>query len=105
MQMVETVQMVGDLERPSTLVSNPEAIDNPILDFFLTYWRTKRGDAVLPLRDSFVPKEVRGHLPWVVVADALPDYLDFRYRVVGSHVCRYFLSDGTGKTVHEAFTG
>ena len=87
------------------MVSDPEIMDNPILDFFLTYWRSKRGTARLPLRDSFKPQEVRGHLPWVVVADALPDYTDFRYRVVGSHVCRYFLGDGTGKTVRDAFMG
>lgn len=97
--------MVGHPARPSRLVGDPDTFDNPILDFFLTYWRTKRSDANLPLRSSFVPQEVRGHLPWVVVADALPDYVDFRYRVVGSNVCRYFLSDGTGKTIREAFSG
>ena len=35
--------------------------------------------------------------------DALPDYADFRYRLVGSSVCEYFLANGTGKTVSEVF--
>jgi hypothetical protein len=101
--MAESEHMVGDPARPSRIVVDPQVIDNPILDFFLSYWRSKRGAQALPLRNGFLPQEVRGHLPWVVVADALPDYTDFRYRVVGTHVCRYFLGDGTGKTVREAF--
>lgn len=100
--MAESKQILGDPTRPTTLVSDPESIDNPILGFFLAYWRAKRGTASLPLHSDFRPQEVRGHLPWVVVADALPNFEDFRYRVVGSHVCRYFLGDGTGKTVRES---
>jgi hypothetical protein len=91
--------------RQPTLVVNPQAVDNPVLDFFLNYWRTKRGDAILPLHDDFVPRDIGKHLPWVVVVDALPDYSDFRYRVVGTFVYRYFVLDGTGKTVREAFSG
>jgi hypothetical protein len=37
------------------------------------------------------------------VGEALPDYEDFRYRVVGTNVTQYFLSDATGKTIREAF--
>ncbi len=101
--MTEVVELVGDPAQPSTLVTDPDTVDNSILAFFLTYWRTKRGDAVLPLRKSFVPQEVRGNLPWVVVADALDNFTDFRYRIVGANVSRYFLGDGTGKTAREAF--
>jgi hypothetical protein len=50
-----------------------------------------------------VPQEVRGYLPWVVVGEALPGFVDFRYRVVGTNVTQYFLSDATGKTIREAF--
>jgi hypothetical protein len=52
---------------------------------------------------DFVAKEVRANLRWVVLIDALPDYSDFRYRLVGSSVCEYFLRKGTGKTLSEAF--
>jgi len=103
--MSEHVEIVGDPSRPSTRVDNPETIDNPILSFFLEYWRAKRGGRLLPSHESFVPGEIRKHLPWVVVADALPGYEDFRLRVVGSRVADYFLGDGTGKTIREAFAG
>jgi hypothetical protein len=101
--MAEAVEMVGDPANPSTLVIDPGIVENPVLGFFLNYWRTKRGGAALPMRNSFVPQEVRGNLPWVVVVDALQDFSDFRYRVVGSHVARYFLGNSTGKTAREAF--
>ena len=101
--MTEVVEIVGYPSQPAKLVTDPDSVDNPILSFFLNYWRTKRGDATLPLRKSFVPQEVRGNLPWVVVADALENYSDFRYRIVGANVSRYFLGDGTGKTSREAF--
>lgn len=101
--MKNRARFVGDLKNPSEITDDPDEIDNPILTFFLNYWRRERGAAVLPLRRSFSPQVVRGYLPWVVVADALPGYADFRYRVVGTHVTRYFLNDGTGKTIHDAF--
>jgi hypothetical protein len=42
-------------------------------------------------------------LQWLVLAEALPDYSDFRYRIIGSRVTRYFGGDNTGKTVREVF--
>ena len=103
--MTERVQMVGDPARPTRLVEDPADIDEPKLSFFLSYWRTKRGQSTLPLRSSFAPRDVRSNLSWVVVIDALPEYTDFRYRVVGTRVADYFLGDGTGKTVRQAFGG
>jgi len=103
--MVERVHLVGDSARPTRVVEDPHEIDNPILEFFVSYWARKRETNGLPRYASFVPKEVKQHLPWVVVSDALPDYEDFRYRVVGSRVAQYFLGDGTGKTIREAFEG
>ena len=96
---------VEELARTTMLVDDPDQVDDPRLIFFLNYWRQKRGEAPLPLRKSFVPQEVRGNLPWVIVADALPGYTDFRFRVVGSEIGQYFLADGVGKTVREAFAG
>ncbi|MBI3675084.1 MAG: PAS domain-containing protein [Proteobacteria bacterium] len=103
--MSERLIVLGDTDHQARLVEDPDDIDNPILAFFLTYWRRKRGAGALPLSDSFVPKEIGAHLPWVVLADPLPDYVDFRYRLVGTRVCEYFLGDGTGKTIREAFAG
>ena len=101
--MTERIQMVGDRLRPSRLIDDPEEIENPILAFFLKYWRDSLCGASLPLRTSFTPQKVRGNLPWVVMADAQPDCSDFRFRVVGSRVAEYFLGNGTGKLIREAF--
>jgi hypothetical protein len=78
-------------------------VSDPVLTFFLSYWRQKQQGKDVPRAADFVPKEVRSNLRWVVVIDALPGYADFRYRVVGSSVCEYFLGDGTGKTVRQTF--
>lgn len=101
--MAETVEIVGYPGRPARLVMDPEAVDNPLLGFFLDYWRSKRNGARLPMRASFAPQDIRDKLPWVVVVDALPDFADFRYRVVGTKVARYFLGNSTGMTAREAF--
>jgi hypothetical protein len=101
--MSESVRMIGDPARPVRLVENPDSVTEPVLAFFLDYWRTARGAAALPVRDSFVPKDVGGKLAWVVVLDALPECTDFRYRVVGARVCDYYGTNATGKTVRKAF--
>ncbi len=101
--MSERVQTMGDGAK-IRVVENPQMIDNPVIDFFLDYWRSARGTDSIPHYSRFVPKEVGGKLPWVVVADALPEFEDFRYRVIGSRVCEYFLGNSTGKTVTEAFS-
>lgn len=102
--MPERVSFVGDPAHPSRLIEDPgSADDNPTIAFFLNYWRSKR-EKVLPLRDTFAPKEVRGHLQWVLTVDAMPQFEDFRYRVIGSRITDYFLGDATGKTIREAFS-
>ncbi len=90
--------------KPAPIVEyNPDRIDNPVLQFFLAYWREKRGARALPARADISPREIKPYLGWVCLLDALPDYADFRYRLVGSYVSEYFLGDGTGRTVCEAF--
>jgi len=84
------------------LEQNPESIDNPVLQFFLRYWHQKRGARSMPARGDIVLREIKPYLGWVCLLDALPDYTDFRYRLVGSYVTDYFLGDGTGRTVKEA---
>ena len=103
--MAGRTQILGDAKRPTLVCEDPDEIADPVLRFFLEYWQRKvRGNDV-PLAADFVPKEVRSNLRWIVLIDALPGYDDFRYRLVGSSVCEYFLGDGTGRTVREAFAG
>ncbi len=81
----------------------PTSLANPILDYFLSYWHQKRCGAVMPSRASIRPNDLKVHMGWVILLDALPDYADFRYRLVGSRVTEYFLGDATGRTVREAY--
>jgi len=94
-------QLTGEPQNPTRLVEDPDAVDHPVLAFFLDYWNAGRNGAALPLRAGFIPREVRGNLQWVATADLEGD--DFRYRVVGTRVAAYFLADGTGKTSRQAF--
>ena len=100
--MTGRVHTFGDADRRTVVSENPDEVEEPVLAFFLGYWRSKlRGR--LPAPGDFIPKEVRTNLRWVITVDVLRELGDFRYRVVGSAVCEYFLGDGTGKTVSEAF--
>lgn len=103
--MAGRTQTLGDASRPTLVCEDPDDVADPVLRFFLEYWRRKVRGSDVPLVADFVPREVRANLRWVVLIDALPDYRDFRYRLVGSSVCEYFLGDGTGRTVREAFAG
>lgn len=88
---------------PLRVAQDPGEIDNPILDFFLRYWNAKRGQRPMPSRADIRVRELKPHLGWVSLIDVLPEAKDFRFRLVGSHVSQYFLGDGTGKTLSEAF--
>ena len=93
-----------DREQKTKLTEDPDVVTHPVLGFFLDYWNAKRGASELPAPASFVPREVRGNLQWVTLVDVLPpDDGEFRYRLVGTRVADYFLGDGTGKTVRDAF--
>ncbi|MEJ1967985.1 MAG: PAS domain-containing protein [Rhizomicrobium sp.] len=87
----------------ATVTENPSVTDNPILDFFLTYWLAKRGTRRMPARADIAPADLKEYLGWLCFVDALPEYEDFRFRLIGSRVADYFLSDATGLTVREAY--
>jgi len=103
--MTDRFESFGDAHRAAAAQKDPDRVDDPVLTFFLSYWRQKLRGRNLPSITDFVPKEVRGNLRWVVLIDVPQNRADFRYRLVGSSVCEYFLGDGTGKTVAEAFAG
>ena len=100
---MEKARKIGNARMSASVCEDPHTVDNPVLAFFLDYWQQARNGGGLPRASAFVPQQVRSHLRWVIVADALEGYADFRYRVIGSSVCEYFLADATGKTVSEAF--
>lgn len=83
--------------------ANPAHLAHPTLAFLRDYWNEKRGSRPMPSRGDIRPSEFRQHLGWVIMADVLRGGQEFRYRLVGTLVTQYFLSEGTGKTLAEAF--
>ncbi len=81
----------------------PAHLAHPALAFIHAYWDRKRGTRAMRERAAMVPSELREHLAWIVMTDVLPDFSDFRYRLVGTLVNKYFYNDVTGKTLRAAF--
>jgi len=81
----------------------PEHIDNPVLQFYLAYWHQKRCGRAMPSRADIKPSELKPHIGAMILLEALPDYVDFRYRLVGTRVSDMFLADATGLTIREAY--
>jgi hypothetical protein len=81
--------------------TDPAVLDNPVLAFLKDYWEMKRGARAFPARAHIKPGEMKEHLGWIVLVDVLPD--SFRYRMIGSRITEYFLTEATGQTVQEAF--
>jgi hypothetical protein len=82
---------------------DPQAIADPTLAAVKAYWDKKRGTRKMPARADISPVELREHLGWIMMVEVLPDYADFRYRLIGTKVTRYFVTNSTGRTVSEAF--
>lgn len=82
---------------------DPGELEHPTLAFLRSYWDVKRAGRVMPSRADIRPSELREHLGWVLMIEALPGLTDFRYKLIGTLVTNYFLTDATGKTVREAF--
>lgn len=57
----------------------------------------------MPRRSDINPAELKEHLGWVILADVLPGFTDFRFRTIGTRVAQTILADATGKTVTEGF--
>ncbi len=82
---------------------DPKRLDHPVLAAVKAYWDEKRGERLMPSRSEIDPIELKEHLGWILLLDVLDNYEDFRFRLIGTKVTRYFFTDTTGKTVREAF--
>ena len=82
---------------------DPRTLANPTLSFLKSYWESKRNGRAMPSRADIDPLEMRDHLGWIILADVLTDYEDFRFRLVGTRVTNYFGRDITGKTLSESY--
>ena len=82
---------------------DPKNLTHPTLAFLRSYWDEKRGARLMPSRKEIRPSDLRSHLGYVLMIEAIDDCADFRYRLIGTLVTQYFLTDATGKTVSESF--
>ncbi len=81
---------------------DPQHLNHAVLVFLKAYWDQKRAGRAMPSRADIRPADMKEHLGWIVLLDALSDGSDFRYRTIGTRVTQYVLADATGKTIAEA---
>lgn len=82
---------------------DPKDLTHPTLAFLHSYWNEKRGTRAMPSRKDVRPSDLRNHLGYVLMIEPIDGGAEFRYRLIGTLVTQYFLTDATGKTVSEAF--
>lgn len=82
---------------------DPERLEHPVLAAVKAYWDAKRGSRRMPSRAEIDPIDLKDHLGWMLLLDVIDDCTDFRFRLIGTKVTRYFFADTTGKTASEAF--
>jgi hypothetical protein len=85
------------------IVRRPAKLDHPMLKTVFEYWESKRAGRVTPSRADIVISDLKQHLGWVMVVEAMHDYEDFRYRLVGSKIAEYFLADAHGATMRATY--
>jgi hypothetical protein len=57
----------------------------------------------MPARADIRPGDIKSHIGSIVIAEALAGFDDFRFKLIGTDVSRYFLADGAGKTVRDVY--
>ncbi|MEI9929237.1 MAG: PAS domain-containing protein [Rhizomicrobium sp.] len=81
------------------------AIHEPqALAFIRDYWEMQRGAAAMPRRRDVAPNDMKAYLPHILLADVVQNGKDFRYRLVGSELQRYFSGNPTGVLMSSALT-
>ncbi|HTT98881.1 MAG TPA: PAS domain-containing protein [Rhizomicrobium sp.] len=81
---------------------DPGLPEPPPLGFVRNYWLTRRGAAAMPRRSDIAPSDMKAYLPNILLADVVRGGEDFRYRVVGSQLQRYFSGNPTGILMSDA---
>jgi len=81
---------------------DPETAEPMLLAFLRGYWDERRSARAMPSRKDVVPSQMRAQLPHVLLADVIAGGDDFRYRLVGGELQRYFHGNPTGRLMSEA---
>jgi hypothetical protein len=81
---------------------DPDVEEPVLLTFVRDYWERQRGSSAMPQRRDILPADMKPYLRHILLADVVGKGEDFRYRLVGSELQRYFSGNPTGKVMSEA---
>jgi len=81
---------------------DPDVDEPKLLTFVRDYWHRQRGAAVMPQRKDIAPSHMKAHLKHILLVDVVERGEDFRYRLVGGELQRYFHGNPTGMRMSEA---
>lgn len=81
---------------------DPNVEEPLLLGSLRNYWLAQRGSDAMPRRADISPSDMRGYLGNILLADVVDGGMDFRYRLVGGELQRYFRGNPTGKLMSEA---
>jgi len=81
---------------------DPDMDEPPLLEFLREYWQKQRGAAAMPRRQDIRPSDMKAQLPHILLADVIAGGEDFRYRLIGGELQRYFKSNPSGRLMSEA---
>ena len=83
---------------------DPDKDEPALLSFLRDYWQDLRGTREMPSRRDVAPSTMKTRLPHILLADVIEQGWDFRYRLVGGELQRYFHGNPTGKLMSEALS-
>ena len=94
---------IGLRLQPYVVTYEADVTDSPAHAALLDWWQRRRAGRPAPPRSALDPVELRAHMGSLVLIECLPDLLDFRYRLIGTHVTEAYGRDSTGSTVAELY--
>ena len=77
-----------------------QAIGDPDLNALYEYWASKCNNRAMPHRADINPSEIRSLLPDIFIVEVSYP-MRFRFRLVGSMICKRWHEDNTGKWLDE----
>jgi hypothetical protein len=88
---------------PPPSVEIDRSTDWPVnLSFVRDYWLDRRGSRSMPSRKDISPAQLKAQLPYLLLADVIDGGADFRYRLVGTELRRFFRAEPSAKLMSEA---
>jgi hypothetical protein len=69
------------------------------------YWDGKRAGRRMPARADIDPIEIRDWMPSIIICEAEPAPLRFRYRLIGTRITELVHRDVTGRYIDEELYG